>query len=293
MPVLAAFGAIAVGSVPLLALLDAVGTAQIAWIPPPRPAALRDVLLEFAGSRPGAAGVLAALVVAVVIACRTPRGRVLAAVLTWAFLPVALTYALSLWQPLFIARYVADAFAPLMILVAAGIASLRPSALSAGAAVALAVFGLHAIWTEHAGSYEDYRAAARFTNAHARSSDRVIVYTPGSVYAFRAAEADVRGRLAAPIVYPVATWQYWNATPDDPGVPSAGAVARSGRVWLVMRDYAVHAAPFADWHRTIVGWLERRRYAPVARIDFTNVSVVCFERRTPHSGATQRRSVRP
>lgn len=37
MPVLAAFGAIAVGSVPLLALLDAVGTAQIAWIPPPRP----------------------------------------------------------------------------------------------------------------------------------------------------------------------------------------------------------------------------------------------------------------
>lgn len=163
------------------------GAGPLRWVPRPS----GRLLWDFAVSICGEGGPL--LVVAYMLAClvslapqfrnttelRAPRQRwSYRFLLLWLFLPLAITLAVSLAKPLFVARYFTFCLPALVILAAAGLAQLRSRRVSA-----IVLLGMIALSTRGTLAYymrpfdlgrEDWRSASRYLLTNARPGDAVL-----------------------------------------------------------------------------------------------------------------------
>jgi len=104
--------------------------------------------------------------------------------LLWLLFPVVLTLMLSFARPVFLARYMIFCLPPLLILVAAGLASLRQSWLLAAVLAGILFLALQGIFFVYDYDYDSERdatgAATGFILDHTQPGDAVIFYIPAT-----------------------------------------------------------------------------------------------------------------
>ena len=174
---------------PLLVFVAKTGAGPIRWIPKP---GLRDVLEFYEHLAGGSNWALLIVCAAACTAALLPARKQLWArsqsweswrihfLLAWLFFPVALTVLLSFARPVFLARYMIFCLPALLILVAAGLARLRPSWLLAAALAGILLLATQGIFFVYGHDFDNERdasvAAAAFILDHAQLEDAVIFH---------------------------------------------------------------------------------------------------------------------
>jgi mannosyltransferase len=209
-----------------------------------------------------------------------------ALILSWLIVPVAGSLLINLVKPFFMARYLLVVLPPLVILVALGVHSLRSRVAVVAATVLLILGSLHAL----AGWYEgeekeglNFRRAAERILTDGRPTDGIVFYRPSRRLPIeyylrrRAALADAPEPL-----YPRSGWGRFDLISDYESRRPAGeswaelaerAGAAHARVWLVKSG-----SEFArDELRMLESALERQ-YDVRATWDYGLLEVVLYAR---------------
>jgi len=180
---------IGVAVLPLLAFVGKTGAGPIRWIPKPSAHTLLDYWEHLAGND----GLpLLLLYSAACLAAILPlRGRLfgLAAdwdvwrirfLLIWLFFPVVLTVLLSLARPVFLPRYFIFCLPALIILAAAGVASLRKTWMMAICLAAMILFSWQGTVSYYDHDFDLERdgseAAANYIYDHAQPGDAILFH---------------------------------------------------------------------------------------------------------------------
>jgi hypothetical protein len=101
-------------------------------------------------------------------------------VFVWLFLPVFVVLAFSLKRPFFVARYLIPGLPALILMVAAGIARLRPAILAGALCAAISVCAMLGAASYYRRDFDvdrrDWRGASSFVFDHARPGDGIFFY---------------------------------------------------------------------------------------------------------------------
>jgi mannosyltransferase len=181
--------AIGLAVLPLLVFVAKTGAGPIKWIQRP---GLRDVIEFYEHLAGGANWMLLVVCAAACVAAVVPVGKALLSrdqdwetwrsqfLLMWLFFPVVLTIVLSFARPVFLGRYMIFCLPALLILVAAGLARLRPSWLLAGALAAMLLLCAQGVSFVYGSDFDNERdasvAAASFILDHAQPGDAVVFH---------------------------------------------------------------------------------------------------------------------
>jgi mannosyltransferase len=250
---------IGVAVLPLLVFVAKTGAGPIRWIQRP---GIRDVLEFYEHLAGGSNWVLLATCGVASIAAMMVAGKKLFTrdqawetwriqfLLTWLFFPVALTSLLSVARPVFLGRYMIYCLPALLILVAAGLARVRPSWLLGVALAGVLLLSLQGIVFVYGHDYDDERdaseAASNFILEHSEPGDGIVFHIAGTRVAyefFRSVRGGVNtaapgftGQLGPEILFPHhgAGLDYRDFT----GKPTEDWVRTIGnrRVWVMLMN---------------------------------------------------------
>jgi hypothetical protein len=212
---------------------------QLDWLERPRLRMLLGLFDWYVENRPAlvvyfAGGVLA--VAAAVCAWRRPPAdgaRSHTLLLLWLGVPPVAAFVLSFAQPVFLYRYFLLGLPALVLLVASGLARIRPGWLgiaAAALAVALSVRTDLACQPDCKIRHDDFESASAHVRARARPDDAVLVSPPQ----IRIAYAHYLKRPPGHLLYP-ARWALIDGNiegVDDVTAATAG-LGRHPRVWLL------------------------------------------------------------
>jgi len=199
----------------------------------------------------------------------------------WLVFPVVLILALSLVKPLFVARYFIFCLPALLLLVACGIARLRPVLMAPALLLVLVISFSGTI-----GYYEkdvdiqrdDWRAATRYLLDHAQSRDALLFHVPmGRMpYEFY---LSVRAATSTPpiVLYPHhgdrVTFLDFVEKPDD--VQLEHSIPEHPRAWLVL-TYAETQLGLADARSIELTKLLGKFYPVVVERDFPGIEILLY-----------------
>jgi mannosyltransferase len=251
----------------------------IGWIPVPHPQDLVETLVNFTVGYTTPLRLwqwlgLGTCLVFLVLGLRTrwgvPSAKLLVAL--WAFLPMVLTFLLSLRRPVYIDRFLILSAPALLFLIAAGVASLRERYALASAALLVALFGFSAIrfCFQPGQEKEQWREAAAYLSRAAPDEAIIVrvlqIVVPLSVYydGPLPLEAMEVNRTVTPLsqlaIGHKGIWLvYWNAAAD------AHRVATSPPF-----------DPHAERDPVAASWLAGQGPALVDRVDFVGVTLLHF-----------------
>jgi mannosyltransferase len=181
--------AIGVAVLPLLVFVAKTGAGPIRWIPRPR---LLDVLQSYEHLAGASGWPLPVIYALACIAAAAPlRNRLLTRdqdwetwrcqfLLLWLLFPIVLTVSLSFARPVFLARYMIFCLPALLILVAAGLASLRQPSLLGAALAAVLLLSTQGIFFVYDHDFDNERdasgAATNFILDHAQPGDAIVFH---------------------------------------------------------------------------------------------------------------------
>ncbi len=218
------------------------------WLPPPTAGSIVDVLIEMAGSPQlfffavalalaGSAAMLGAAPSASAKAADTELPPLVAfTVLTiWTIVPIALPWLLSrVVVPIFMSRVAMASLAPLTILVARGIISIRPRAV--GTAVGLLLAALSTVNTvrwEQCTTKENWRDLTHYVEGAAEPGDLILFHQTSRRQGFRYYSHRQDLPLAG---FPPRRFRAGESVqPEELGALDA-IVQDHGRVWLILSD---------------------------------------------------------
>jgi mannosyltransferase len=275
---------------PVLAFVATTGTGPLRWVQRP---GLKDVWV-FALHLTGNGGPW--LLIACVASClaallpvwRTLRFRRVPwdpwryrFLLCWLVFPIALTLAFSLVKPLFVARYFIFCLPALLLLVACGIARLRP-VLMAPALLLVLVLSFRGT----VGYYkkdvdiqrDDWRAATRYLLDHAQSGDALLFHVPMGRMPYEFYHSVFGATPLAPIVlYPHhgdrVTFLDFVEKPDDAQLERS--VPEHPRAWLVL-TYAETQSGLPDARSIELTKLLAKFYPVVVQRDFPGIEILLY-----------------
>jgi mannosyltransferase len=257
--------AVAVLCAPEAVIALRAGTGYVSWIPEPTLSSLVKLPSHLAG------GILLAAILAI-LACYgfaraiADRQKWQAGfVAAWLLVPVILDFAVSKFgRPLFVTYYLIVVLPAFLLLAAVGVAKLRRRAAALivlALLVALSALGIDHWYTHH--SLEDFRGATRYILKNERRDDGIVYYPPGTL-----------GGPASGIAYYEALAGTSGPTPVQFQLGRA-PLARTPRIWLVMRNPDVSAAGprrQREVESSISG-----AYGQVGRqADFHNITVILY-----------------
>lgn len=153
------------------------GTKGIDWIPSPSVDLLRSAVRDL-GGRGGISPLVLlsacgfAVVSAAYLRDRWREGFLFA----WLAVPIALSFAVSYVQPVFVSRYILVSLPALVLLSARGLTRLRAPLLVAGIFAVVFASGYQLTTWYRAGSTADWRAVKRYVFASMRPGDAVLFY---------------------------------------------------------------------------------------------------------------------
>jgi mannosyltransferase len=256
---------------PLAFVAARIGGAPVDWIPHTSARIIYSFFAELSGS--GGIWLFALDAVAVALAAygawRAGRARELAhdrapisaswpyvLVFAWLFVPVVLTIAASLFRPFFVARYLIICLPALMLLIAAGVARVRPTALAWCFAAAISILSLAATrqYLHHSSAMyrEDWRSASAYILDHAQPGDGIF-FTPLSRLPYEYYRSQRNPIPAGPMVLDAAAGDRGDQLAyQDFMVTPLGEVLRDARpapdrVWIVA---GWNRLPNGDFDRT-------------------------------------------
>ena len=284
---------IGIGALPLLAFVGKTGAGQIRWITRP---GFHD-LLEFGEHLAGNSGVaLLLLYGAACLAAILPvRGLLLQRsanwevrriqfLLIWLLFPVALTVALSVVRPVFLARYLIFCLPALIILAASGLASLSKAWMTGVCLAAVLLLSLQGTFSYYDHDFDLARdgsqAAANYIYDHERAGDAVLFHIAEGRFPYEFFRS-LRGTSdsAPAVIFPrhgdrldyrdVTGKPSWELLHSLPG--------QYGRVWVVLMSNETRGQPDAT---TLM--IERElgeSFERVERVEFPQVEVRIYSRR--------------
>ena len=283
---------IALSTSPILAFVATTGTGPLRWVQRP---GLKD-LWVFALHLTGNGGPW--LLVACVAPClaallpvwRTRRLRRvpwdawrLRFLLCWLVFPIALTLALSLVKPLFVPRYFIFCLPALLLLVACGIARLRPVLMAPALLLVLFVSFSGTI-----GSYkqdmdiqrDDWRAATRYLLNRAQSGDALLFHVPMGRMPYEFYHSVLGTTPTAPaVLYPhhgdQLTFLDFVEKPDDAQLE--GLLPQHRRAWLVL-TYAETQSGLPDARSIELTKLLGKFYPAVEQRDFPGIEILLYSK---------------
>jgi mannosyltransferase len=287
--------AIGLAVLPLLIFVAKTGAGPIRWISRP---GLRDVIELYLHLAGGGNWVLAVICAAACIAAVMPLRKLFGRdqrwetwrsqfLLVWLFFPVLLTVLLSFARPVFLGRYMIFCLPALLILVAAGLARLRPWWLLGIALAGILLLGLQGIFFVYDHDFDNERdasgAATDFILAHAEPGDAVVFHIAATriPYEFfrsvrageNTASAGFTAQLGPEILFPYhgAGLDYRDFT----GKPTADwlRAAERGhpRVWIMLMNNVSAENP--DPTTTMLTRVLAESFPRMVRWEFTKVEV--------------------
>jgi mannosyltransferase len=290
---------IGVAVLPLLAFVAKTGAGQIRWIQRPGIHDLLDYWEHLAGN--GGLPLLPLYAAACLAATLPVRGLIfrrsadwkvwrLQFLLIWLLFPVALTLLLSLARPVFLARYLFFCLPALIILAAAGVASLRKAWMAGVCLAAMLLLSLQGTLSYYDHDFDLERdgseAAANYIYDHARPGDAILFHiAEGRVpYEFvgalrRTTDAAHSGAAPGPtIIFPRHGDQFDYR--DVTGKPSSDfmqSVPRQyARVWVVLMSNGTPGQPDAT---TVMLELQLGESFPrMERLHFPQMEVRLYSR---------------
>jgi mannosyltransferase len=292
---------IGIAVLPLLTFIAKTGAGPIKWIPRP---GLRDVADFFKNLSGGNSWIL---LVAGVICCGlavAPAGRRLMQranswevcrlqfLLLWLAFPVALTVVLSFARPVFLPRYLIFTLPALIILIAAGLAQLRPTWLLGVALTGVLFLNSAGVLYVYAHDFDTERDASgiatNFILDHSQPGDAIIFHIAATRVAYEffrskragenTASPQYKGQLGPEIVFPYhgAGLDYRDFT----GKPAPDLVhstaASHARIWVMLMNNGPSGKPDVTSQMIIDSLSES--YPKTAVWDFPRVEVRLYSR---------------
>jgi hypothetical protein len=162
--------------------------------------------------------------------------------LLWLLLPVAVTVAVSMVRPMFVARYFVACLPAFVLLAAAGVGSLRPSWAIAPATVLIAVLALRGTGSYYERDFDldrdDYRTASRYIFDHTQPGDVLIFHIAMGRMPYEFYRSLNMDRTAPNVIYPARGDRL--SYRDFLGKPSTQFLEsvpnQYPRVWIVLKD---------------------------------------------------------
>lgn len=204
---------IGVAVLPLVVFIVKTGAGPIRWIQRP---GLRDVF-EFYQHLAGGNWILLGLYGLLCIAAIAPVGKRLLSrspdaetwrsqfLILWLFFPVLLTVLLSFARPVFLGRYMISCLPALLLLVAAGIARLRPVWLMAIVLSGTAILSLRGVNYSYGHDFDQERdasgAATQFVLNHSQAGDGIIFHIAEARVPYEFFRAELAGTDTANSAY--------------------------------------------------------------------------------------------
>jgi mannosyltransferase len=282
---------------PLLAFVTKTGAGPIRWIP--RPGFLD--LLEYGEHLAGNAGLpLLLLYAAACLAAILPLRKSLfnlgagwevwrcQFLLTWIFFPVALAVLLSWARPVFLARYFFFCLPALVILAAAGLASLRKTWMLAVCLAAMLMLSLQGTFSYYGHDFDLQRdgsvAAATYVYDHARTGDAILFHIAEAripyefVQLLRATDSRNDSASGREIIFPRHgdRFDYRDVT----GKPTAdfvrSAMVQYPRVWVVLMSNETQGQP--DATTRMLDQTLAESFSKVERMQFPQVEVRLYSK---------------
>lgn len=280
---LAACAGAALLCVPLVAAV-ARNPGHRSWIGPLTPSTVLGTFGHFAGNRVVLVCAVAVVGWALVIRRRrwtpvlgpVPRAP-FAFLLTWLVVPVLALCAASLAMPIYLDRYLAEAYPAAALLIGLSLAVV-PWPAAALAACALLAADVRGLGEAYAEVPDGMRGTVAYLEDVVRPGDAVVVqpagaYTTFAYYDERLGEPDLSAEVAAP--HP-ATYRVWGRQPAEPA--ELRAIARSHRrVWLVLETLAPHD-PESEPHLRQVEAVFAENGAPRLRRSVPHATTLLFVR---------------
>ena len=185
-------GIIALLCLPLVVYVVKDHSGHLAWISRTTLFDLYGLFWVFAGSRflilPFLAASIAAVFFLVSVWRKSECGYQnwrYAFLLIWLLFPVLVTFAISLWKPIFIDRFLIVCLPPFLMLAAIGLSRISSRWQLAGALAVLLVLEGQSLWKfETKLTKEDWRGASTYILSHESHFDGLIFYIPPGQFAF-------------------------------------------------------------------------------------------------------------
>jgi len=199
----------------------------------------------------------------------------------WLVFPVVLILALSLVKPLFVARYFIFCLPALLLLVACGIARLRPVLMAPALLLVLVLSfsGTNGYYkTDVDIQRDEWRAATRYLLEHAQSGDALLFHVPMGRMPYEFYHSVLGDTSTAPIVlYPHhgdrVTFLDFVEKPDDAQLE--GSIRGHPRAWLVL-TYAETQSGLPDARSIELTKLLGKFYPVLVERDFPGIEILLY-----------------
>jgi mannosyltransferase len=288
---------IGIAVVPLLAFVAKTGAGPIRWIPQPGP---RD-LLEYSEHFAGNAGLpllllYAAACMAAVLPVRTSLFTPGAGwdvwrcqyLLLWLLFPVTLTLLFSLARPVLVARYFIFCLPALIILAAAGLASLRKTWMMAICLAAMLLLSLQGTLSYYARDFDVERdgsvAAANYVYDHAQPGDTILFHIAEARVPYeyvglrRARDSRTSAATGPEIIFPRHNGHldYRDFTGNPTLEFMRSMPGEYARVWVVLMNNGTPGHP--DATTLMLGQVLTEAFPRIERMQFPQVEVLLYSK---------------
>lgn len=162
----------------------------------------------------------------------------------WMLVPPGITLAVSHFVPVFLETYLLVSLPPLLLLVAAAVATLRDARIVVFATllfVGLNLPGALKTYEDH-GEKEDWRGAVAAVTSHASPDDALAVLPATDAASLEYYEKNLAERDLPTLVYPnMRTYRIWLPAPAIDTSATANLSRRYARVWVLANQDAPEA----------------------------------------------------
>jgi hypothetical protein len=203
--------------------------------------------------------------------------------LSWLLFPILLTLALSLVKPLFVPRYFIFCLPALFLLVASGIARLRPAALKAPALLFLLILSFRGT----AGYYkqdldiqrDDWRAATEYLLNDSQPGDALLFHVPMGRMPYEFYRSLQPLTPASAVLYPHhgdrLTFLDFVEKPNDAELERS--LPQHPRAWLVL-TYAETRSGLPDARSVELNGLLQDFYSNLEQRDVPGIEILLYSK---------------
>jgi mannosyltransferase len=204
--------------------------------------------------------------------------------LFWLLFPILLTLALSVVKPLFVPRYFIFCLPALFLLVACGIARLRPAAVQAPALLLLLILsfqGTAAYYSQDLDiQRDDWRSATQYLLNHSQPGDSLLFHVPMGRMPYEFYRSLQPLTPASVVLYPHhadrLTFLDFVEKPNDAELERL--LPEHPRAWLVL-TYAETQSGLLDARSVELNGLLHDFYSNVERRDFPGIEILLYSKR--------------
>lgn len=231
-------------TLPAWIFIATTGIGPISWIPRPNVHEMWTIFGDYVGhgGLPLTLLYIAGMVLAAIAALRSKMRQAYVLAFAWFLVPIVITFVVSQAKPVLMPRYLIVSVPALVMLVAAGIASLPSRWLATPLLTGicwLALGGVRGYYDRDFDLYrEDFRSATKYILDHAEPGDAIVFHKGQNRFAYSYYADHANNTLARPlIIYPGGDQPAWHDFASKVAPQTLDTIRQQrGRVWLLISE---------------------------------------------------------